>query len=76
MFNIYGGQNKYRSGLVKLIRALVKSPMMTSLVSKPKDFTVKIVGFPNCARGAKKKNENFFYGGERYVRLLPLGACT
>lgn len=41
-------KNKYRSGLVKLIRALVKSSMMISFVSKTKDCTVKIIGFPNC----------------------------
>jgi len=48
MFNMHGGQNKYRSGLVKPIRALVKSPMMMSFVPKTKDCTVKIFGFPNC----------------------------
>jgi len=64
MFNIHGGQNKYRSGLVKLIRALVKSPMMASFVSKPKDCTVKTVGFPNCTSSIKPSETALFSGEE------------
>ena len=61
---LHGGQNKYRSGLVKLIRALVNAPMMTSFVSKTKDRTVKIFGFPNCTSWIKPSETALFSGGE------------